>query len=159
MPEVDVDALGKTIVACGFVLGVAFGAISQRANFCTMGSIADVFSFGDRTRLRQWLLAIAVAVLGTNLLAAAGLIDTADSFYTAPRLLLLSHVVGGVLFGIGMVLAGGCPSKNFQALRLARNRFSSAGSNATSTTFGASGSAATRSISKPGGSVKLAFCS
>jgi uncharacterized membrane protein YedE/YeeE len=111
MPEVDVDALGKTIVACGFLLGVAFGAISQRANFCTMGSIADVFSFGDRTRLRQWLLAIAVAVLGTNLLAAAGLIDTADSFYTAPRLLLLSHVVGGVLFGIGMVLAGGCPSK------------------------------------------------
>lgn len=111
MPEVDVDALGRTVVASAFVLGIAFGAISQRTNFCTMGSIADVFAFGDATRLRQWLLAIAVAVLGTNLLAAGGLIDTADSFYTAPRLLLLSHLVGGLLFGIGMVLAGGCPSK------------------------------------------------
>jgi uncharacterized membrane protein YedE/YeeE len=111
MPEVDVDALARTVVVSAFVLGVVFGAISQRTNFCTMGSIADVFSFGDYTRLRQWLLAIAVAVLGTNLLGASGLIDTADSFYTAPRLLLLSHLVGGVLFGVGMVLAGGCPSR------------------------------------------------
>jgi uncharacterized membrane protein YedE/YeeE len=111
MAEVDVESLGRIVVACAFVLGFAFGAISQRANFCTMGSIADIFSFGDWTRMRQWLLAIAVAILGTNLLAAAGVIDTAKSFYTTPRLLLLSHVVGGLLFGFGMVLAGGCPSK------------------------------------------------
>ena len=111
MPEVDVEALGKVVVACAFVLGVLFGAISQRANFCTMGSVADIVAFGDWTRMRQWLLAIAVAIVGTNLLAAAGVIDTADSFYTAPRFMPLSYVGGGLLFGIGMVLAGGCPSK------------------------------------------------
>jgi uncharacterized membrane protein YedE/YeeE len=111
MPVVDVEVLGKVVVACAFVLGVLFGAISQRANFCTMGSVADIFAFGDWTRMRQWLLAIAIAILGTNLLAAAGVIDTADSFYTAPRFMPLSYAGGGLLFGIGMVLAGGCPSK------------------------------------------------
>jgi hypothetical protein len=111
MPEVDVEALGTVVVTCSFVLGMLFGAISQRANFCTMGSVADIVAYGDWTRMRQWLLAISVAILGTNLLAAAGVIDTAKSFYTAPRFLLLSYVFGGLLFGIGMVLAGGCPSK------------------------------------------------
>lgn len=111
MPEVDVETLGKVVVACAFVLGLLFGMISQRANFCTMGSVADIVAFGDWTRMRQWLLAIAVAVLGTNLLAATGIIDTADSFYTTPRVMLVSYVVGGLLFGFGMVLAGGCPSK------------------------------------------------
>jgi uncharacterized membrane protein YedE/YeeE len=111
MPVVDVEVLGKVVIACAFVLGMLFGAISQRANFCTMGSVADIVAFGDWTRMRQWLLAIAIAILGTNLLAAAGVIDTADSFYTAQRFMPLSYVGGGLLFGIGMVLAGGCPSR------------------------------------------------
>ncbi len=105
-------ALSTTVVLSSFALAFAFGAIIQRTNFCTMGSVADIVSFGDWTRMRQWLLAIAVALLGTNLLAATGIIETADSFYTSPRFTPLAYGVGGLLFGFGMVLTGGCGSKS-----------------------------------------------
>ena len=108
----DVAALSTAVVVGIFALAFAFGAITQRTNFCTMGSIADVFSFNDWTRMRQWLLAIAVAILGTNLLAASGVIDTSDSFYTSTRFTPLSYLVGGLMFGFGMVLTGGCASKS-----------------------------------------------
>jgi hypothetical protein len=105
-------SLSRTVLLAVFALAFAFGAIVQRTNFCTMGSVADVVSFGDWTRLRQWLLAIAVATLGTNVLAAAGIIDTAASFYTNPRFTWFAYLFGGLLFGFGMVLAGGCGSKS-----------------------------------------------
>ncbi|MEO8186094.1 MAG: YeeE/YedE family protein [Burkholderiaceae bacterium] len=111
-PQVDLVALATIVVASVFALAFAFGAISQRTDFCTMGSVADVVTFGDWTRMRQWLLAIAVAILGTNVLAATGVIDTADSFYTSPRFVPLAYSIGGLLFGFGMVLTGGCASKS-----------------------------------------------
>ena len=112
MPQGDLVALATIVVASVFALAFAFGAITQRTNFCTMGSVADIVTFGDWTRMRQWLLAIAVAILGTNLLAAAGVIDTADSFYTSPRFTPLAYLIGGLAFGFGMVLTGGCGSKS-----------------------------------------------
>jgi uncharacterized membrane protein YedE/YeeE len=77
-----------------------------------MGAVADVVNFGDWTRMRQWLLAIAVAITGTQLLAGSGQIDTGKSFHTGPQLLLASYLVGGFVFGFGMVLAGGCGSRS-----------------------------------------------
>lgn len=100
-----------TIASLGFALGAWFGAIAHRSNFCTLGAISDVVTMGDWNRLRMWGLAIAVAILGTTGLQAAGLIDTARSIYTGGRLLWLSHLVGGLLFGAGMALASGCGSK------------------------------------------------
>ena len=110
-PEVDVAALATQVVVSAFALGAVFGAIVHRTNFCTMGSIADIVAFGDWTRMRMWALAIAVAVAGTAALATVGLIDPADSFYTTSRFTPVAYVVGGLLFGFGMVLAGGCGSK------------------------------------------------
>jgi uncharacterized membrane protein YedE/YeeE len=112
VPAADLAVLSTAVLAATFVLAFAFGAIVQRTNFCTMGSIADVVNFGDWTRLRQWLLAIVLAVLGTTLLDAVGLIDVRDSYYTTPRFAPLAYAVGGALFGFGMVLAGGCGSKS-----------------------------------------------
>jgi uncharacterized membrane protein YedE/YeeE len=109
--EDDLATLRATVLWSTFALAFAFGAVAQRTRFCTMGAVADLVNFGDTTRLRQWLLAIAVAIAGTHLLAAGGLIDLGDSFHTAPRLLLASHLIGGFLFGFGMVLAGGCGSR------------------------------------------------
>ncbi len=108
----DLPTLAATVVASTFALAFIFGAVAQRTGFCTMGAVADIVSFGDWTRMRQWLLAIAVAVLGTNGMAAAGVIDLSDAFYTTPRLTVLAYVVGGLLFGFGMVLAGGCGSRS-----------------------------------------------
>jgi hypothetical protein len=110
-PDATLAALSTQVVVAAFALGVVFGAIIHRTNFCTMGSVADIVGFGNWTRVRMWALAIAVAVVGTTALAAAGLIEPADSFYTTKRFTPLAYVVGGLIFGFGMVLAGGCGSK------------------------------------------------
>ncbi len=112
MPNADIASQSTLVVVLAFALAFAFGAITQRTNFCTMGGVSDAVTFGDWTRLRQWLLAIAVAIFGTNALAAAGVIDTADTFYTSARFIPMAYVVGGLLFGFGMVLTGGCGSRS-----------------------------------------------
>ena len=101
-----------TLVAwLAFGLAFVFGAVAQRCNFCTMGAITDIVTFGEWRRMRMWLLAIAVAILGANALWAAGLIDLSKSIYVGTSLLWLSHLVGGFLFGLGMTLASGCGSR------------------------------------------------
>jgi uncharacterized membrane protein YedE/YeeE len=100
------------VVVGGFFLAFAFGAIANRANFCTMGAVADIVNMGHWGRMRMWLLAIAVAMIGANLLFATGLIDLTQTIYQRPRLNWLSLIVGGALFGVGMSLAGGCANKN-----------------------------------------------
>jgi uncharacterized membrane protein YedE/YeeE len=95
----------------GFILAFVFGAVANRTNFCTMGAVSDVVNMGSWARMRMWLLAIAVAILGTHALQLAGLIDLGKSFYTRPNVTWLSYLLGGFLFGVGMTLGSGCGSK------------------------------------------------
>lgn len=94
------------------LIGAAFGAVVQRTHFCTMGAIADLVLFGGTRRLRAWLLALALALAGTQLLVAAGRLDPAATIYGRPPLGWLALAPGGLAFGFGMVLAGGCFSRN-----------------------------------------------
>jgi len=100
-----------TVLLLAFALGAAFGALSQKTHFCTMGAIADIINMEDWSRMRMWLLAIAVAILGSAALHGAGLIDLGKSIYRGENLTWLSHLVGGLLFGAGMVLASGCGAR------------------------------------------------
>ena len=100
-----------TVVLGGFILAFIFGAVANRTNFCTMGAVSDVVNMGSWGRMRMWLLAIAVAILGTHALQLAGLIDITKSFYVRPNFTWLSYVLGGFLFGVGMTLGSGCGSK------------------------------------------------
>ncbi len=111
MQETDLPGLIRQVLWAAFALGVAFGAIAQRTHYCTMGAIADVFSMRDFSRARMWALAVGVAILGFNGMAALGLVDATDSVYARHDLIWLSNLVGGALFGFGMVLASGCGSK------------------------------------------------
>lgn len=94
-----------------FALAFVFGAVGNRTNFCTMGAVSDWVNIGDTSRMRMWLLAIAVAVLGANALQLAGVIDLSKSIYPGPNFTWLSYIVGGFLFGVGMTLGSGCGSK------------------------------------------------
>jgi uncharacterized membrane protein YedE/YeeE len=96
----------------GLLIGFAFGAVVYRTNYCAMGSLSDIHNFGDYRRFRAWLLAAATALVGATVLDAAGVVDLARSMYLAPSFNWAGHIVGGLIFGIGMVLAGGCPSRN-----------------------------------------------
>lgn len=96
----------------GLLIGMAFGWIVQRTNFCTMGSISDFMSFGDYRRFRAWILAAATALVGTQILGGLGIVELKKSMYLSPNLDWLGSILGGLLFGYGMVFAGGCASRN-----------------------------------------------
>jgi uncharacterized membrane protein YedE/YeeE len=103
---------GAIVVWGAFALAFVFGAIANRTNFCTMGALSDVVAMGSWGRLRMWLLAVAVAMLGTAWLAVSGLADVSQAAAQRPNLSWLSLALGGLLFGVGMTLAGGCVNKN-----------------------------------------------
>jgi uncharacterized membrane protein YedE/YeeE len=102
---------GALVAALAFALAFVFGAVAQRTHFCTLGAVSDWINIGDLSRMRMWLLSIAVAMLAANGLQLAGMIDLGRSIYAGPNLMWLAHVVGGLLFGIGMTLGSGCGSK------------------------------------------------
>ncbi len=103
--------LASIVAFGGFALAFVFGAVANRTNFCTMGAVSDVVNMGSWGRMRMWLLAIAVAILGSHALQLAGLIDLGQSYYVRPNFTWLSYVLGGFLFGVGMTLGSGCGSK------------------------------------------------
>src|SRR4051794_30373512 len=98
------------------LIGIASGALVQRSHFCTMGCISDPVLFGSYRRLRVWALAIAVAVAGSQTLDRTGLIHLGGSVYQRAWPNWLPAAVGGVLFGFGMVQAGGCLTRQFARL-------------------------------------------
>ena len=111
MTEASPAQLAPYVAGGAFVLAFIFGAVGARTNFCTMGAVSDWVNMGDTGRLRMWLLAIAVAILGANALHLAGIVDLSKSIYQAPRFIWLAYLVGGFVFGVGMTLGSGCGSK------------------------------------------------
>jgi len=96
-----------------FALAFVLGAVANKTNFCTMGAVSDWVNMGDFGRMRGWLLAIAVAMLGVALLENIGLVDAGSAFppYRGSQLIWAENILGGLLFGIGMTLGSGCGNK------------------------------------------------
>ena len=103
------------LLAAGFV-SFLFGWVLHRTHFCTMGAVSDAVIMGSFDRLRQWALAIAVAILGFGLMSYAGLISPLNTIYPAQSAPWLSVMLGGLLFGWGMVWGSGCGSKSLVRL-------------------------------------------
>ena len=103
--------VGMVVGVGGFVIGLVFGAVAQRTNFCTMGAVSDLILIGDGRRFRAWILAVAVAILGVQGLHGAGAIDIGKSIYLTSNLGWLGGVIGGLMFGFGMTQTGGCGGK------------------------------------------------
>ena len=103
------------------ILSVILGAVVNKTNFCTMGAVSDLVNIGDKGRLRAWVLAATVAMIGVITLEFIGIFDltatlppyrgginpqTLESTFAWGR-----FVLGGILFGIGMTLGSGCGNK------------------------------------------------
>ena len=112
----EIQNLRVHIWAMGFVLSMFAGFLIHRGHFCTMGAISDWVVMRDATRLRQWALALAVAILGFGLMVWWDWIDPLNTIYASSHLSWLSGILGGVLFGVGMVLASGCSGKSLVRL-------------------------------------------
>jgi len=114
MEEMSVTTL---VATAGFFAGLVFGAVANKTNFCTMGAVSDMVLMGETSRFRAWMLAVAVAMAGTQALHLLELIDltlpAADggAIYLSPNLGWPGAILGGVLFGYGMTMAGGCGNK------------------------------------------------
>ena len=92
-------------IALGLPVGFLFGIIIQRGRFCMNSAFRDVRFSKDATLLRAYLLAVAVQAVLIHLGASLGLLEMwRVPFYWR------AAVVGGLVFGIGMTLAGGCSS-------------------------------------------------
>lgn len=105
----------SAVALAGLILGAAFGATVERTHFCTMGAVSDVVLFGSGRRARIWLTATLVVVLAVLGLQFSTDFVVADTPWRQP-IGLVSLLVGGLLFGIGMVLAGGCVSRTMVRL-------------------------------------------
>ncbi len=96
------------VAAWAFGLGLVFGAVANKTNFCTMGAVSDWVNMGDKNRFRAWLLAIGVAILASQGLQAGNVVSLGAAIYLTPNFGWLGYLLGGFLFGIGMTLASGC---------------------------------------------------
>ncbi len=101
-----------------FVIALIMGMGATKTNFCTRGAVLDWVNKGDTGRLHSYLFAIAIAVLGIMGLEAAGMVDVTNSAppYRQNQFVWAENLLGGLMFGIGMVLATGCPTKTLQRL-------------------------------------------
>ncbi len=103
--------MSETVLAmavAGTAIGGTLGVVLERTHFCTMGAVSDVVLFGSWRRARLWIGAAAVVLVALHLFGlVVGVVPTAR-FDTGA---LVAAVLGGLGFGMGMVLAGGCASR------------------------------------------------
>ncbi len=110
--ESTAQCAAQLVIWGALVLGLLFGAVGQWSRFCVRGAIADWVLQRQPGRLSSWLMAILVAAISTQLLIAQGLFDAGKSTAWTERFVWASYLVGGVLFGYGMILARGCPQRS-----------------------------------------------
>lgn len=104
------------VALLGFAIALVFGFVGNKTHYCSMGAISDAVNMGAKGRLGSWFFAIGIAIFGAQFLFIRGLVDLNASVYLSPDLYILSYVLGGVLFGIGMTLAAGCGQRNLVRL-------------------------------------------
>ncbi|HUG38516.1 MAG TPA: YeeE/YedE family protein [Candidatus Limnocylindrales bacterium] len=86
-------------ILTGFLIGYAL----QRGGFCLTRAVSNAVLMGDAAILRAYLLALIVAMIGVHVLLAAGLVEIPIRPFR-----WIANVAGGLLFGVGMILSGGC---------------------------------------------------
>jgi uncharacterized membrane protein YedE/YeeE len=92
----------------GFCIGVVAGFAVRRSRLCFLGAIESALVGRDWRRMKIFGLALAVALICTQAIIAAGLFDPIQSSYIPSRIAWLSLASGSILFGLGMALVGTC---------------------------------------------------
>lgn len=105
------DQINPWLAGGGFVLGAAFGLVAQRSRFCMVAAFSNFALMRDYRQVHAFLAALAVAVIGTFALEWTDLVAIAETGYRRPALNWMGALGGGLLFGIGSMLAGGCASR------------------------------------------------
>ncbi|MDF1619407.1 YeeE/YedE family protein [Pseudothioclava nitratireducens] len=105
MNNVPMDVLAALV---GLVGGLVLGLAARLGDFCTLGALESAAYGKDQRRLRLWGVVLAVAISGAFLAEAAGWADLGATFYHSITWVPAASIVGGLIFGYGMALAGNC---------------------------------------------------
>ena len=92
----------------GLAGGLMLGLAARLGRFCTLGAIEDFLYQNSAIRLRMWFVGIGVAVLGVYALAGVGAVALDDAVYLATGWSPVASILGGLIFGYGMSIAGNC---------------------------------------------------
>ena len=108
-----IEWLGENalITLGGFLLGGLFGWFAQRSRFCLRSAVITFSRRRFGGILAVWLFTFSAALLGTQVLILAGLLDVSQTKHLASAGSLSGSIIGGFLFGVGMILARGCSSR------------------------------------------------
>ncbi len=105
-------------IISAILLGLSLGYILQRGRFCLNSAFRDIIFLENMTMFRAYLISVVVAIVGSNMIQDLGYMittnpQTGEIIHTSllrQNFLPLANILGGFLFGLGIVLAGGCAS-------------------------------------------------
>jgi len=99
------------LAAGGLLIGLLFGLFAQRSRFCMRAATVEAGEGRLADKTAVWLLAFGAAILGVQALALGGALNIQASRWMSGPASLSGALVGGLVFGVGMVLTRGCPSR------------------------------------------------
>ena len=102
----------KIVNVLAFIIGSLFGIVAQKNQFCFSGAIKDYFLTSSTKRASSVLLSMISAVIFTQLFSFIYDINLMNSYYFEDNINYFSIIFGGSLFGMGMMIADGCASRN-----------------------------------------------
>lgn len=107
------DLLGEKtgIVVTGLGIGLFFGFFAQRSRFCLRSAVVEFWNRQGTGKLAVWLFAFSAAMITTQLFITLGWLDVSQARQLSATGSLSGALLGGLLFGIGMILARGCSSR------------------------------------------------
>jgi len=109
--DARVDEFPWPLYVSAFATGLVFGYVIQRGGFCLTRAISNAALMGDTTILRAYVLALLVAMVGVQALELSGAVDI-----PIRPLHWVANITGGLLFGVGMIVAGGCAGSTWYRL-------------------------------------------
>lgn len=102
---------GLILALGGTVIGLLFGFFAQRSKFCLRAAVIEFWHHKFGEKLSVWLLAFSSAVVAVQLLVLTQSLDVGSARQLAARGSLSGALIGGLLFGAGMILTRGCASR------------------------------------------------
>lgn len=107
------DFLGEktSIALAGLLVGLLFGIFAQRSRFCMRSAVVEFWNRHGTAKLAIWLFAFSTALISTQTFISLGWLDVGQARQLSATGSLSGALLGGLLFGIGMILARGCSSR------------------------------------------------
>lgn len=108
----EISTVIENINIFGLIIGLTFGAIAQKTQFCFSGSIKDYILTSSTKRAASVVMAVIIAIISTQIITNIYSVDLTTTVYYKDNINYFTIIFGGILFGTGMMIADGCTSRH-----------------------------------------------